>query len=310
MKAFTPFDMFVVANESFNTGWWGDHPLNFLDNSKFVDRETLQNAMVLPAYQNTPSDYNKFMMTAYYANVQFNSNWEGSGAITDPYKLDFTSYNKQQRPTLLGDRKSVELMRVAAKVEVVLKDIVEVDISKGLDKKEYKWILPYGFTTNEEFMVYVHNTPKRCTLFPKAKLTDPTTFEEVTGLYYYISPGGSGGFSFVLREENVVETQVIDENSVGGIITADYKVSFYVPEYLTSDQLAEDKRPRLSFKYSYDENYVEKEKEVFLPIQNGATPTHYDYIIKDLPVKADWNIYRNRVYRINLKLTGKDIIVL
>ncbi len=295
IKKDKPFDMYIIANED---SAQSDFVPFFRNSFTRTELETFRYAPVLTSV----TDYGKgILMTACYKNLKLQRT-EGKGSRVDPYILDLSAQNREQRPNIKGERKAVELMRNLAKVELILKDLVELMPSSTKENKSFQWAIPYGFHDYKPIVVKFKNYPATTTLFPISELTpSQERREEISET---LGRGSFVNYSYVVVPTNW------EDISVGGVRTLDYKLSFFVPEAFNSLTQEEKDKPQIVFEYYTNSmSGYEDPKIKSFPLQNGTTPTHYDYIVNQLSEKADWNIYRNRYYKIPVTLTGKGEII-
>ena len=300
------YDFYFIANESASNQKSG--VLAFLSGEQ-VNRADLE-SMTGVQMVNVASEVQNsglgsaIMMTALYKNVPVSTSLRGSGTQSDPYVVDFTAFNKIQRPKYTApDRSKAELMRSLAKVELTLKGIVAIRTKPGstatTPQYDYSWTLPYGYKDNSKLQIEILNMPKSYTLFPSSKLTDIATVGTLPPYQ----------FSFKSKPDpKYVILPDISEPSIGGIYMGDYVITIYLPEYLAAKSLAENAQPAI--KITYYEAGLDTPKSRIYPFKNesaSAQTTDYETILKDLPERADWNVYRNRLYQINANILGKEL---
>lgn len=301
------YDFYFIANESASNQKSG--ALAFLSGEQ-VNRQDLE-SMTSVQMVNVASEVQNsglgstIMMTALYKNVSVSTSLRrGSGTQSDPYVVDFTAFNKIQRPNYTEpDRSKAELMRSLAKVELTLKGIVAIRTKPGSTASspqyDYSWALPYGYKDNSKLQIEILNMPKSYTLFPSSKLTDIATVGTLPP--YQFSFNSKPDPKYVIQPD-------ISEPSIGGIYMGDYVITIYLPEYLAAKSLDESAQPAI--KITYYEAGVDTPKSRTYPFKNesaSAQSTDYETILKDLPERADWNVYRNRLYRIDATILGKEL---
>lgn len=299
------YDFYFIANESASNQKSG--ALSFLRGeqvrrSDLESMKSVQMVNVASEVQNSGLG-SAIMMTALYKSVSVSTSLRGSGTQTDPYVVDFTAFNKIQRPNYAEiDRSKAELMRSLAKVELTLKGIVAIRTKPGATASkpqyDYSWALPYGYKDNSKLQIEILNMPKSYTLFPSSKLTDIANVGTLPP--YQFSFNSKPDPKYVIRPD-------ISEPSIGGIYMGDYVITIYLPEYLAAKSLAESAQPGI--KITYYEAGVDAPKSRTYPFKNesaSAQTTDYETILKDLPERADWNVYRNRLYRISANILGKE----
>ncbi len=290
------YDIYIIANES--ASGQSTSTLAFLA-SAAISRSAIETFSgvnmvgIVPEQMGSGVD-GLFMMTAVYKNVVFSRSLPGSGSLLNPYRINLHTHNTLQRPLIQGtNREAAEMMRSLAKMEITLKDIVEVVVDEN-GNRTYNWILPWGYAPNSRLKVELLNMPKQYTLFPRAYLTDVALVGKIQD---YI-------FSFIgaPQEENVVLPPNIGDASIGGILTADYKLYIYLPEYLAPQTLAEQERPGVKISYYSLDPFI-GEKSSFYPIQNAGS-THYETVLMGLNHSADWSVFRNRLYKMKVNIKG------
>lgn len=295
------YDFYFIANE------WTSHTQQF--NTLFTRTEwesfrlpfQVRNSVDLELATQDPNMY-----TACYKGVPLSKNMPGTGAYEDPFQIDFTQWNREQRPNLPNlNRSSVELMAIAAKIEIILKDVVTVQGSR------YEWVLPYGFQDRDSYVlrdvrlqVHLDNVPAYFYLFPTSSL-----YDGIKGRVPLLPPK----LAIVRnpREALPIWKRIVwipeessDQKSIGGIITAHIRYSVFVPEYLSSTSLPENSRPQITIGYYTQESSYTKQYQSFV-LQNPEGRTHYEHILQNLSERAPWNIYRSRLYKIEVNIGGR-----
>ena len=301
------YDFYFIANESASGQKGSD--LAFLDNQEVILRSQLEGMKTVKA-PNIVSEEEltgvgaSIMMTALYKGVLISESLQGAGTQISPYIIDLTKFNEVQRPNLTAtNRVPAELMRSLAKVELTLKGIVAIRTKQGSTASNpqynYSWVLPYGYKDSSKLLIEVLNMPKSYTLFPSSKLTDIATVGSLPP--YQFSFNSKPDPKYVIRPD-------ISEPSIGGIYMGDYVITIYLPEYLAKKSLAKNAQPAI--KITYYEAGIDTPKSRIYPFKNesaSAQTTDYETILKDLPERADWNVYRNRLYQINANILGKEL---
>lgn len=301
LKDFKHYDFYFIANESASNQ--SDTDLAFLKSNTLNRRqlEEFSNVKIESLVHSNKQFTGKedyIMMTACYKNILLSKSLQGSGSASNPYIVDFTIPNKAQRPIIRSSsRQAVEMMRSLAKLELLFKGMVHI-IPTGRKTYQYRWVLPYGFLDNTHLSIAVLNMPKSYTLFPKGFPTDIVQTGKVVNYTF--------DFSEAPEKENIVFPNNIREIPIGGVLRGDYKLTIYLPEYLTSSSLAYQERPGIQISYyTRDEPNMQTR---FYPMQNSQTPTHYEQVLQALIDRPEWNVYRNRFYRITVEIQGRDFI--
>ena len=281
------YDMVVIANEHVDAtqGSTITTKLNGIArrdqlNDIRIDMPTIYKAGTLPNIKlRSP-------MTAEYKNVDMNH----SGTQATPYQI-----------ILPTPSRGVELLRCMAKVELLLKDMIEVE-ELANNPKKYSW---RGTGLFERlYTVQSFNMPKTFSLMPQNKFTPDA--EVVSGVL----------FNDILLPSTPDSRCVIEfpaeDPSIGGIQTADYRLAFYIPEYLAKTGLAEGKQPSLRFIYKYWHDVWDPssltEKTSNHPMQNPNLPAAQKYLQEVVTLHGgtvvttgEYSVYRNSCYRISVR---------
>ena len=281
------YDMVVIANEQVDAtqGPTITTKLNAIArrdqlNDIRIDMPTIYKAGTLPNIKlRSP-------MTAEYKNVDMNH----SGTQATPYQI-----------ILPTPSHGVELLRCMAKVELLLKDMIEVE-ELANNQKKYSWIGTGLF--ERLYTVQSFNMPKTFSLLPQNQFTPDA--EVVSGVL----------FNDILLPSTPDSRCVIEfpaeDPSIGGIQTADYRLAFYIPEYLAKTGLADASKPLLKFTYKYWEDIWNpstlKEKTSNHPMKNPNLAAAQKYLqeVVDLHggsviTTGDYSVYRNSCYRISVR---------
>lgn len=281
------YDMVVIANEHVDAtqGSTITTKLNGIArrdqlNDIRIDMPTIYKAGTLPNIKlRSP-------MTAEYKNVDMNH----SGTQATPYQI-----------ILPTPSRGVELLRCMAKVELLLKDMIEVE-ELANNQKKYSWIGTGLF--ERLYTVQSFNMPKTFSLMPQNKFTPDA--EVVSGVL----------FNDILLPSTPDSRCVIEfpaeDPSIGGIQTADYRLAFYIPEYLAKTGLAEGKQPSLRFIYKYWHDVWDPssltEKTSNHPMQNPNLPAAQKYLQEVVTLHGgtvvttgEYSVYRNSCYRISVR---------
>lgn len=236
-----------------------------------------------------------FLMTAEYNDAYFTKALSGRGTQSNPYRINLTTQNLAQRPSIKGDRSGAEMMRALAKMEIRLKDAISIKVKED-GTKEYEWALPFGFAPGSALELKFKNIPKAYYLLPRKALTDIPVTDEI--LHHF-------DFNNKAINPDYIDLPAELEPSIGGIRTADYKIYVYLPEYLTKKDLPQNKQPGVEIVYKRAGGQPSVPK--FYPIQNGGA-THYDKILSGLE-RGESSIYRNRFYKVTVRITGNEVVV-
>ena len=281
------YDMVIIANEHVDAtqGPTITTKLNAIArrdqlNDIRIDMPTIYKAGTLPNIKlRSP-------MTAEYKNVDMNH----SGTQATPYQIILPT------PT-----RGVELLRGMAKVELLLKDMIEVE-ELANNQKKYSWIGSGSF--ERVYTIQSENMPKSFSLIPQNQLTPDA--EVASGVL----------FNDILLPSTPDSRCVIEfpaeDPSIGGIQTADYRLAFYIPEYLAKTGLADASKPLLKFTYKYwDDSWNPsslKEKTSDHPMKNLNLPAARKYLQEVVTLHGgtvvttgEYSVYRNSCYRISVR---------
>ena len=282
------YDMVVIANEqvdpmqgpSITTKLNGIARRDQLDDIR-INMPTIYKAGTLPNIKlRSP-------MTAEYKNVDMNH----SGTQATPYQI-----------ILPTPSRGVELLRGMAKVELLLKDMIEVE-ELANNQKKYSWIGSGLF--ERVYTIESFNMPKSFLLMPQNLLTPDA--EVVSGaLFNNISLPATPD------PRCVIEPASPEDPSIGGILTADYRLAFYIPEYLAKTGLGADSQPLLKFTYKYWSNIWDPssltEKTSNHPMQNPNLAVARQYLQEVVTLHGgtvvatgEYSVYRNSCYRISVR---------
>lgn len=270
------YDMMVIANESSLQTSEGEDLSKIL--SAVTKRDEIK-SIVLDTYgiEGRSSSSLYIPMTAEYSDV----NMRKGGSKDSPLKL--------QLPT---PTKGVELLRVLAKVELIIKDCVEA--TRRIDGEfDCSWIGPWGFdrvvTINVEKASY--DTP----LFPANQYSSLETSSDETAVT----------LSQVVDESSVIGLDNLpDDGSIGGVYLLDYRVRFYLPERLVAEAQEADQATEMKITWNYYPNpwdSSKKEKhtnQVSFVRQNEKADDYLTTSASFAP--SDKSVYRNSCYRITI----------
>ena len=282
------YDMVVIANEHVNTT---EGPTITSKLNAIVRRDELNNIRI-----STPTLYKagtlpniklRSPMTAEYKNVDMNH----SGTQATPYQI-----------ILPTPSRGVELLRCMAKVELLLKDMIEVE-ELANNQKKYSWIGSGSF--ERVYTIQSENMPKSFSLMPQNLLTPDA--EVASGVLFNNIP-----LPATPDPRCVIEPASPEDPSIGGILTADYRLAFYIPEYLAKTGLGADSQPLLKFTYKYWSNIWDPssltEKTSNHPMQNPTLPAAQKYLQEVVTLHGgtvvttgEYSVYRNSCYRISVR---------
>lgn len=214
-------------------------------------------------------------MTAEYSNVDMRK----GGPKDSPLKL--------QLPT---PTKGVELLRILAKVELIIKDCVEAT-RRSDGKYDCSWIGPWGF--DRVVTIYLDKVSDETPLFPANQYSSPKTSSDETAVT----------LSRLVDESSVVGLDNLPKDDpIGGAYLLDYRVHFYLPERLVAEAQEAEQATVMKIKWNYYPdpwNYKEKKEHTttfsFASHNEGAD----DYLTTSATFDpSDKSVYRNSSYRI------------
>ena len=282
------YDMVVIANERVDAtqGPTITATLNGITrrdqlNDIRIDMPTIYKAGTLPNIKlRSP-------MTAEYKNVDMNH----SGTQATPYQI-----------ILPTPSRGVELLRGMAKVELLLKDMIEVE-ELANNQKKYSWIGSGSF--ERVYTIQSENMPKSFSLMPQNLLTPDA--EVASGVLFNNIP-----LPATPDPRCVIEPASPEDPSIGGVLTADYRLAFYIPEYLAKTGLNAASQPLLKFTYKYWSNIWDPssltEKTSKHPMQNPNLAVARQYLQEVVTLHGgtvvttgEYSVYRNSCYRISVR---------
>lgn len=282
------YDMVVIANERVDAT---QGPTITTALNAVTQRSDLDNIRVaMPALYkggSLPTIKLRSPMTAEYSNVDMTQ--AGTQATPHPIMLP--------TPT-----RGVELLRGMAKVELLLKDMVEVRLHG--DEKRYSWIGIGSF--DRLYTIKSFNMSKSFPLMPQNLLTPSS--EVASGVLF-----NDISLPMTPDPECVIAPTTLEDGSIGGIATADYRLAFYIPEYLAAPALPVGEQPFLQFTYKYvsdvwndPTSLVEKVSKN--PMQNPNVADARKYLQEVVALRGgspvatgDYSVYRNSCYRITVR---------
>lgn len=287
------YDMVVIANEH-------------VDASQGPSITSTLNGI---AHRSQLNDIRLSVSTVYQTGVL--PNVKLRSPMTAEYKnVDMTSVGTQTTPAVISlptPSHGVELLRAMAKVELILKDVVEI-VSTANSPKKYEikgWIGSGVF--DRVCTVQSVNMPKTFFLMPQNVLTPDS--EIVSGVFNNIDLPSAPSSKSVIAPESID-----DELSIGGVLTADYRLAFYVPEHLAKTGLASSKQPLLRFTYEYktgdwwdsSTTLVKKKSDHAIKNPNHTAATKFLEEVASLHggsvvPTGEYSIYRNSCYRISVR---------
>lgn len=268
------YDMLVIANESSLSTSTGKKLSTIL--SKIKTRDEIKSIVLNTSgiESKRPSSF-YFPMTAEYSDVDMRK----GGSKDSPLKL--------QLPT---PTKGVELLRILAKVELIIKDCVEAT-RRSDGKYDCSWIGPWGF--DRVVTIDVDKVSSDTPLFPANQYTSTKTSSDRTALFFERIPYQSN----VLGLDNLPE-----DASIGGVFLLDYRAYFYLPERLVAQGQEAEQATVMKITWNYYPDpwdFREKKEHTtsfsFARQNEGAD----DYLTPSATFEpSDKSVYRNSCYRI------------
>ena len=269
------YDMMIIANES------SLRTSGRKDLSKILPAVTTRDeikSIALNTYGIERKVSSKFYvpMTAEYSNVDMRK----GGSKDSPLKL--------QLPT---STKGVELLRILAKVELIIKDCVEAT-RRSDGKYDCSWIGPWGF--DRVVTIYLDKVSDETPLFPANQYSSLETSSDETAVT----------LSRLVDESSVVGLDNLPKDDpIGGAYLLDYRVHFYLPERLVAQGQEDEQATVMKIKWNYYPdpwNYKEK-KEHTTTSSFSNNERADDYLTTSATFDpSDKSVYRNSCYRIGI----------
>lgn len=267
------YDMMVIANESSLRTPTRKTLSSIL--SEVKTRDEIK-SIVLNTYGIERKVSSKFYvpMTAEYGAVDMRK----GGAKDSPLKL--------QLPT---PTKGVELLRILAKVELIIKDCVEAT-RRSDGKFDCSWIGPWGF--DRVVTIDLDKVSDETPLFPANQYSSLETSSDETAVT----------LSRVVDESAVVGLDDLPkDNPIGGVYLLDYRVHFYLPERLVAQEQEAEQATVMKIKWNYyPDPWDFGEKK-----EHTTTSSFYnneradDYLTLSATFDpSDKSVYRNSCYRV------------
>lgn len=267
------YDMMVIANES---------SLRTSERkalSKILPAVTTRDeikSIVLDTYviESRRSSSFYIPMTAEYSDVDMRK----GGSKDRPLKL--------QLPT---PTKGVELLRILAKVELIIKDCVEAT-RRSDGKYDCSWIGPWGF--DRVVTIYLDKVSAETPLFPANQYSSLETYSDETAVT----------LSRLVDESSVVGLDNLPKDDpIGGAYLLDYRVRFYLPERLVAQGQEDEQATVMKIKWNYypDPWDFREKKEHTTTSSFSNNERADDYLTTSATFDpSDKSVYRNSCYRI------------
>ena len=269
------YDMMVIANESSLRTSTGKKLSTIL--SKIKTRDEIK-SIVLDTYviESRRSSSFYIPMTAEYSDVDM----QKGGSKDRPIKL--------QLPT---PTKGVELLRILAKVELIIKDCVEAT-RRSDGKYDCSWIGPWGF--DRVVTIYLDKVSDETPLFPANQYSSPKTSSDETAVT----------LSRLVDESSVVGLDNLPKDDpIGGAYLLDYRVRFYLPERLVAQGQEDEQATVMKIKWNYypDPWDFREKKEHTTTSSFSNNERADDYLTTSATFDpSDKSVYRNSCYRIGI----------
>lgn len=268
------YDMMVIANESSRRTSAGRTLSSILP--KVKTRDEIK-SIELNTYGIEREVSSKFYvpMTAEYSGVDMRK----GGAKDSPLKL--------QLPT---QTKGVELLRILAKVELIIKDCVEATRRRD-GKFDCSWIGPWGF--DRVVTIDIDKSTAETPLFPANQYSSLETSSDETA---------------VSLDQEVDESSVVGlddlpkDDPIGGVYLLDYRVHFYLPERLVAQGQEAEQATVMKIKWNYYPDpwdFKEKKEHTTTFSFDKKNESADDYLTTSATFDpSDQSVYRNSCYRI------------
>lgn len=269
------YDMMVIANESSLRTSTRKKLSTIL--SKIKTRDEIK-SIVLDTYviESRRSSSFYIPMTAEYSDVDM----QKGGSKDRPLKL--------QLPT---PTKGVELLRILAKVELIIKDCVEAT-RRSDGKYDCSWIGPWGF--DRVVTIYLDKVSAETPLFPANQYSSLETYSGETAV----------SLSRVVDESSVVGLDNLPKDDpIGGAYLLDYRVHFYLPERLVAQGQEDEQATVMKIKWNYypDPWDFREKKEHTTTSSFSNNERADDYLTTSATFDpSDKSVYRNSCYRIGI----------
>lgn len=267
------YDMIVIANESSVRTTTRKTLSSVLP--KVKTRDEIMAISLNTGIVRTVSSRFYIPMTAEYRGVDMRK----GGSKERPLKL--------QLPT---QTKGVELLRILAKVELIIKDCVEAT-RRSDGKFDFSWIGPWGF--DRVVTIDLDKVSMGTPLFPANQYSFPKTTSDETAI----------SLSRVVDESSVVGLDDLPKDDpIGGVYLLDYRVHFYLPERLVAQEQEAEQATVMKIKWNYYPDpwdFREKKEHTTTFSFDRHNEGADDYLTTSATFDpSDKSVYRNSVYRV------------
>lgn len=267
------YDMIVIANESSVRTTTRKTLSSVLP--KVKTRDEIMAISLNTGIVRTVSSRFYIPMTAEYRGVDMRK----GGSKERPLKL--------QLPT---PTKGVELLRIFAKVELIIKDCVEAT-RRSDGKYDCSWIGPWGF--DRVVTIDLDKVSDETSLFPANQYSSPKTSSDETAV----------SLSRVVDVSSVVGLDDLPKDDpIGGVYLLDYRVHFYLPERLVAQGQEAEQATVMKIKWNYYPDpwdFREKKEHTTTFSFDRHNEGADDYLTTSATFDpSDKSVYRNSVYRV------------
>lgn len=267
------YDMIVIANES---------------SVRITTRKTLSS--VLPKVKTR----DEIMAIKLNTGIERKVSSRFYIPMTAEYRgVDMRKGGSKERPLKLQlptPTKGVELLRIFAKVELIIKDCVEAT-RRSDGKYDCSWIGPWGF--DRVVTIDLDKVSDETSLFPANQYSSPKTSSDETAV----------SLSRVVDVSSVVGLDDLPKDDpIGGVYLLDYRVHFYLPERLVAQGQEAEQATVMKIKWNYYPDpwdFREKKEHTTTFSFDRQNEGADDYLTTSATFDpSDKSVYRNSCYRI------------
>lgn len=267
------YDMIVIANESSVRITTRKNLSSVLP--KVKTRDEIMAIKLNTGIERSVSSRFYIPMTAEYSGVDMRK----GGSKDSPLKL--------QLPT---QTKGVELLRILAKVELIIKDCVEAT-RRSDGKFDCSWIGPWGF--DRVVTIDLDKVSDETPLFPANQYSSLETSSDETAV----------SLSRVVYESSVIGLDDLPKDDpIGGVYLLDYRVHFYLPERLVAQGQEAEQATVMKITWNYYPDpwdFREKKEHTTTFSFDRHNEKADDYLTTSATFDpSDKSVYRNSCYRI------------
>ncbi|WP_298542392.1 hypothetical protein [uncultured Porphyromonas sp.] len=267
------YDMIVIANES---------------SVRITTRKTLSS--VLPKVKTR----DEIMAIKLNTGIERKVSSRFYIPMTAEYRgVDMRKGGSKERPLKLQlptPTKGVELLRIFAKVELIIKDCVEAT-RRSDGKYDCSWIGPWGF--DRVVTIDLDKVSDETSLFPANQYSSPKTSSDETAV----------SLSRVVDVSSVVGLDDLPKDDpIGGVYLLDYRVHFYLPERLVAQEQEAEQATVMKIKWNYYPDpwdFREKKEHTTTFSFDRHNEGADDYLTTSATFDpSDKSVYRNSCYRV------------